>query len=440
MEKHYIQIGGKQFILAFKDNNLSLFEYTNGQMKLLNPNNINQGNAVVQVVLSELVKEVGKGINKKLKDGEYANLSEATNDIQKKIGSINMPQLNSKVKDLHLETNEDYKLLLNNLETTFTKLELEQKKQMVENSIDVDLRTLFAENGITEYEVSQSKSVVTYMKDGMPHTLNNTDPSKTIYEVVLQSLQFDKMNSREEIDNEIARIMKIESEYKYENNTTLRESEFKSDDFESYTEEIAKYLKDNYNINEVYGIKPASNSYLDGGLLVNIGNGWQPVFVTKGDDGVLSVTFGKEKQIDNNHNVEANDATIGTNESLKEDLDYMTKTNQLKNIYLKLLQEEELTEEETQVLDSYKNDESLFNNLKQEDREICMQALELYENILREKYPERFITTNEGPVKKLGEMPTYKDDQRGVVYIGIITFICGFISGINLFIFLKLFS
>ena len=69
------------------------------------------------------------------------------------------------MRDINFESFEEYKIMLKHLSDRFNEMNVEEKRELIENKVDVDLRTLFAENGIKEYEVSPSKSVITYEKD-----------------------------------------------------------------------------------------------------------------------------------------------------------------------------------------------------------------------------------------------------------------------------------
>ena len=428
MNRHNVMINGRNYIFVFKDNKLSLFEYVNGKPQKVNEKQLKDKNEMIQNALTGMLQIIEEEINKKIKNGEYSSLDEVTKDIKDRVGSINVHQLNVVLKEVNFETNEEYKTMLKHLSDRFSKIELEKKEQMVEENIDVDLRTLFAENGIREYEISPSKSVITYEKDGVTYTLNNTDPNSTIYEVVLQSINFDKMNSREEIDNEIARIMDLESQHTYQQNQTVGVNEL-----EDYKRNIADYLKSEYGYTEIKGIEPADSNFIDGGWIVKLGNGQTvPIFAIKNEDGTLSITFGKEKQIDNQENLTAKPEE---NKKIQNEVDRQAKEEQLIQIYQKLFNGEELTEEEKQIIETYKNNEEELNKLSPEARKMFEEILETYENI--KKTSENSKTSEK--VLKLGEMPKpTKPAESGLAYIGVVTFLSGLITGIFVFMFFKI--
>ena len=231
-------------------------------------------------------------INNKLKQGSFNNIDEITNEIKKRVGSINIPQLKTVMGDTDFESYEQYRLMLKHLSDRFNEMNIEEKRELIENQIDVDLRTLFNENGIKEYEVSPSKSVITYEKDGIVHTLLNTDSNTTIYDQIFKSIQFDKLNSREEIDREISRIIELERANKYGENKTVDVN-----NLDDYKKQIADFLKKEYNYTNIKGINPEDSNVIDGGWIVELNDGNKiPIFAIKNENGTLSITFGKEKQ------------------------------------------------------------------------------------------------------------------------------------------------
>ena len=408
MTKHYVEINGKTYIFVFKENQLLLFEIINGKPQKVNTNELKDKNEMIQNSLTGMLKIIEEDINKKIETGKYNSLNEVTKDIKDRVGCINITQLNMLVREINFETNEEYKTMLKHLSDKFIEMDLERKKQVVEQQIDVDLRTLFAENGIKEYEISPSKSVITYEKDGIIHTLNNTDPNSTIYDVVLKSINLDKMNSREELDNEISRIMDLESQHKYQKNRTVSFNEL-----EDYKQNIAEFLQKEYGYTNIKGIEPEDSNIIDGGWIAELNDGNKiPIFAIRNENGLISVTLGREKQIDSIDEPSTQAKQIDKDsKTIEKEINSQTREEQLTEIYKKLFNEEELTEEEKEII-------------------------EIYDKMQMEKYPERYATNEK--VLKLGEMPK-PTDESGTIYIGVVTFLSGLITGIFVFMFFKMF-
>lgn len=433
MTKHYVEINGKTYIFVFKENQLLLFEIINGKPQKVNTNELKDKNEMIQNSLTGMLKIIEEDINKKIETGKYNSLNEVTKDIKDRVGCINITQLNMLVREINFETNEEYKTMLKHLSDKFIEMDLERKKQVVEQQIDVDLRTLFAENGIKEYEISPSKSVITYEKDGIIHTLNNTDPNSTIYDVVLKSINLDKMNSREELDNEISRIMDLESQHKYQKNRTVSFNEL-----EDYKQNIAEFLQKEYGYTNIKGIEPEDSNIIDGGWIAELNDGNKiPIFAIRNENGLISVTLGKEKQIDSIDEPSTQAKEIDKDsKTIEKEINSQTREEQLTEIYKKLFNEEELTEEEKEIIEIYRNNEEEFNKLPKEAREMCKEIIEIYDKMQMEKYPERYATNEK--VLKLGEMPK-PTDESGTIYIGVVTFLSGLITGIFVFMFFKMF-
>lgn len=433
MTKHYVEINGKTYIFVFKENQLLLFEIINGKPQKVNTNELKDKNEMIQNSLTGMLKIIEEDINKKIETGKYNSLNEVTKDIKDRVGCINITQLNMLVREINFETNEEYKTMLKHLSDKFIEMDLERKKQVVEQQIDVDLRTLFAENGIKEYEISPSKSVITYEKDGIIHTLNNTDPNSTIYDVVLKSINLDKMNSREELDNEISRIMDLESQHKYQKNRTVSFNEL-----EDYKQNIAEFLQKEYGYTNIKGIEPEDSNIIDGGWIAELNDGNKiPIFAIRNENGLISVTLGREKQIDSIDEPSTQAKEIDKDsKTIEKEINSQTREEQLTEIYKKLFNEEELTEEEKEIIEIYRNNEEEFNKLSKEAREMCKEIIEIYDKMQMEKYPERYATNEK--VLKLGEMPK-PTDESGTIYIGVVTFLSGLITGIFVFMFFKMF-
>ena len=434
MNKHYIKIDGKDYIIVIKNNELNLFENNNGNVVKVNTNNYKTKEEMMQNALTGLMQIIEEEINENIKNKKYNSIEEITKDIKNKVCSINVPQFKTVINEVNFETNAEYKAMLKRLSEVFSKLDIEKKKQIVEEETNIDLKTLFTRNGIKEYEVSQNKSVITYEKDGKTYTFNNPDPNNTIYDVVLNDLNLEKMNSEEEIDKEIERIMELESQNKYQQNQTVDVNSL-----ENYEKAITDFLKKEYSYINIKGIKPENSYIIDGGWIAETDNGEKiPIFVTKDANETLSVTFGKEKQISSSSSPETEMKQINADsEEIEKQIDSETKKQQLVTIYEKYIYNgESLTEEDKQVIESYNNEEE-FNKLSEETQIICQEILDEYN---KEKDNIQSKTNENGRQYKLIPPKNQpKPDEAGIAYIGIVTFLSGLITGLFVFTFFKLF-
>ena len=426
MNKHIIQINGKTYIFYLKNSVLTLFEYVNGTLEIVDIKND-------KVAISGLLEIIKKEIEEKISKNEYKSLEEIKKDIDDKIGGINFMEAQNIMQSLNFENSKEYDEALKYLYNRFEdqNKEIELKKEIIEENIDINLKELFEKHGISEYEVGTNKSVITYMKNGMPHTLSYSNLDSNIYDVIIQSIEFDKMHSEEEIDAEIERVLETEKQFKFTENETVQTNEL-----EDPMDEIKDYIRKEYNIQQIYGIKSGDTNVMDGALLIDVGNGWEPIFVTK-ENGVLKVTFGNEKEINEDGKVELNQTETG-NKELKKDVNAFTKEEQLKEIYLKLQNGKQITDEDKEIIAFYRKDEYNFYQLSKEGQEICKEIFTITDDLEKENNPE---LNKEGNVKKLGEWPkpTPKTEENAFAYIGLVTFLSGLITGIFVYAFFKLF-
>ena len=426
MNKHIIQINGKTYIFYLKNSVLTLFEYVNGTLEIVDIKND-------KVAISGLLEIIKQEIEQKISKNEYKSLEEIKKDIDDKIGGINFMEDQNIMQRLNFENSKEYDEALKYLYNRFEdqNKEIELKKEIIEENIDINLKELFEKHGISEYEVGTNKSVITYMKNGMPHTLSYSNLDSNIYDVIIQSIEFDKMHSEEEIDAEIERVLETEKQFRFTENETIQTNEL-----EDPMDEIKDYIRKEYNIQQIYGIKSGDTNVMDGALLIDIGNGWEPIFVTK-ENGVLKVTFGNEKEINEDGKVELNQTETGDKE-LKKDVNAFTKEEQLKEIYLKLQNGKQITDEDKEIIAFYRKDEYNFYQLSKEGQEICKEIFTITDDLEKENNPE---LNKEGNVKKLGEWPkpTPKPEENAFAYIGLVTFLSGLITGIFVYAFFKLF-
>ena len=374
MNKRIVTINGENFIFVKENQKVTVFKYKNGMPQIIDPHFAT--NRIINQTIIETINLVKDEIKKEIEQKKYTKTSDYHNEFEKRLKDADIPVL-KKFGKIDLTGRKEYKEALKELDETYksTLENKETKKEAVKKNIDVDLQTLFKENGITEYKVSNTGSVITYVKDGIPHTINQINPNTNIYEIILQSIKFDKMNNREEIDKSIKDAMETQR------NTALRENDTVNIDKAEYPiDQIADYLKENYHIKNIYGIRQTDKTITDGMLMVDFGKGFQPIFVKLEKNGQTKISFGEEKQIDNTKSV--TETKVNMEDEKKEDdlnqsIDNYLVDNTFDKIHEKLKTNTPLTDEEKKLLKEYE-DSKEHTELPDETKET---AEEVYEEV-----------------------------------------------------------
>ena len=376
MNKRIVTINGENFIFVKNGKKVCVFEYKNGMPQIINPHFAT--NRIINQTIIETINLIKDEIKEEIKQKKYTKTEDYHNEFEKRLKEADIPVL-KKFGTIDLTGRKEYKEALKELDETYknTLENKEIKKEAVKKNIDVDLQTLFKENGITEYKVNRTSSVITYVKDGIPHTINQTNPNTNIYEIILQSIKFDKMNNREEIDKSIKDAMETQR------NTALRENDTVNIDKAEYPiDQIADYLKENYHIKNIYGIRQTDKTITDGMLMVDFGKGFQPIFVKLEENGQTKISFGEEKQIDNTKSV--TETKVNMEDEKKEDdlnqnIDNYLVDNTFDKIHEKLKTNTPLTEEEKKLLKEYE-DSKERTELPDETKETAEEAYEEVKN------------------------------------------------------------
>lgn len=438
-EKHITNVNGQTYVFFLKDGVFNVLAYKNGTPMKVNFEFVpkEEKNQVLNRAVENIIRLVADDIAKEIDRGKYNSFEEIEKDLQKKTASINVGELQNILKIIEIDSAETYAESLKYLKERFEIQNgaFEQKKEKVENSLDVDLQRIFSENGIKEYEVNSSNSVITYVVNGIPHTINNTNPSLSIYEVIVSQLEFDKITSKEELDKEIQATIINEAEHSYTQNRTA----YNSNNLDPEIQNLIDYVKDNYGITNVYGVEIVENNALGGMVMMDLGEkqGWVPIFIEIDPrTGKREVRLGLEKQIDGKDNV-----SVTRNQYSSEDLEKNEELNSFnldkmfETIYLKLLHSEELTQNEEEFLLPYKKDE-VFDTLPEDKKEICLASLELYDAGYQLKNPQ---PTKDKPKVLQKAKPKEKLDQAAFVQVTLVTFLSGLVTGLFVFLFFKLF-
>ena len=383
MNKRIVTINGENFIFVKENKKVTVFKYKNGMPQIIDPHFAT--NRIINQTIIETINLVKDEIKKEIEQKKYTKTSDYHNEFEKRLKDADIPVL-KKFGKIDLTGRKEYKEALKELDETYksTLENKETKKEAVKKNIDVDLQTLFKENGITEYKVSNTGSVITYVKDGIPHTINQINPNTNIYEIILQSIKFDKMNNREEIDKSIKDAMETQR------NTALRENDTVNIDKAEYPiDQIADYLKENYHIKNIYGIRQTDKTITDGMLMVDFGKGFQPIFVKLEENGQTKISFGEEKQIDNTKSV--TETKVNMEDEKKEDdlnqnIDNYLVDNTFDKIHEKLKTNTPLTEEEKDLLKEYEVPEER-TELPDETKETAEEVYEEVKTLIIFKKP-----------------------------------------------------
>ena len=360
MNKRIVTINGVNYVFVLDGKMVSAFKYKNGMPQIIDPHFAT--NSIMNQTIIETIQLIKDELKKEIISKKYTKTDDYHNEFQKRLHDTEIPIL-KKFGKIDLTRRKEYGEALKELDETF-KMTLENKetkKDAVEKNIDVNLQTLFKENGITEYKVSKSGSVITYMKDGIPHTINQVNPDTNIYEIIIQNIEFDKMNNREEIDKSIKEAMETQRRTVLHENDTVAISKA-----EYPLDQIADYLKENYHIKNIYGVRQTDKTITDGTIMVDFGEGFKPVFVKLEDSGKTKISFGEAKQIDNNHNVtpqKASNADTKKQDDINQNVDEYIIDNTLNSIEEKEKNGQAITQEEQDILDKYK--ESDEENLEE---------------------------------------------------------------------------
>ena len=364
MNKRIVTINGVNYVFVLDGKMVSAFKYKNGMPQIIDPHFAT--NSIMNQTIIETIQLIKDELKKEIISKKYTKTDDYHNEFQKRLHDTEIPIL-KKFGKIDLTRRKEYGEALKELDETF-KMTLENKetkKDAVEKNIDVNLQTLFKENGITEYKVSKSGSVITYMKDSIPHTINQVNPDTNIYEIIIQNIEFDKMNNREEIDKSIKEAMETQRRTVLHENDTVAISKA-----EYPLDQIADYLKENYHIKNIYGVRQTDKTITDGTIMVDFGEGFKPVFVKLEDSGKTKISFGEAKQIDNNHNVtpqKASNADTKKQDDINQNVDEYIKDNILNSIEEKEKNGQAITQEEQDILDKYKesdeeNPEEIVND------------------------------------------------------------------------------
>lgn len=453
MNKHIVNINGHTFVFFLKGRRLDVFMYNKGipqkidfrDFKYQNKIKENLHRGILQMFKSEILADIR---NKKIN-----SFDEVKNELKRRLDSID----NKEIKDIIKESSstDEYREVLKYLDEAIKKQaeNLDVKKEMIEASLDIDLRELFERNGISEYEISPSKhsTLIVYKgKNGIPHTIINNNPNMTVYDVIVKNLQFDYIHSDKELDSAISDVMEREGKLSFTQNKTVNVN-----NVESYMDEIINYIKKTRtDISKIYGVKPADDT-IDGALLLETDKGLEPIIVTKNNYGKLSVDFPNKKAVDSKDIVTTEIKKDNTKNVTEERLNVISNDNQIRVIFKKLDNNGSIFEDEKNSLKTFITE--TFNKISGDDvlteiendflvmlletnlrdkivyqipeaRDICDELINSYtENDNLEKTDDK--------VKKLEK----QDEKNAFIELTVVTFISGLVTGLFVYAFFKMF-
>lgn len=365
MKQKLITINDNRYFVILENNLVNVIKMKNGMPQEIDPNfatdelKKQSADAIVDIIKEEMIEDIKKG--------KYNSIYDVEDDFKSKLKDLETPLI-SKNNKFDFTNLKEFSLSLNELEKAFEEFfkVKEKRKDSVTQKAEMDLNKLFKENGITEYEINPSSSIITFIKDGIPHTITNTNPNESIYDRILAEMKPEDLNNKESVNNGVKNALDTIKTTELTQNETIS-----LDKADSNVNEIANYLKNKYNIQNIYGIKPVDNSISGKMMLVNLGNGWQPIVINKDETGKMNITFGEEKQIDNTKTI--SNQNLNEDNLLKEELDNQVKNNQIKETFVNYTQNNKLTNEQIEILKEYGKSEN-YNNLDDDAKE-CYNLL-----------------------------------------------------------------
>lgn len=413
--KRIVFINNNLFILDFRGFRVNVFIYEDKLKRV----DLKKEPQYQKDVITSLILSFKKDILDKIKNGEYKNINDVKSDL---LGYLKKTQIQG--LDVDFENNLEFIKTVNELNHEFERANTDvgQKKEIIEETLNVDLKTLFQSHGINEFKIDDTKSAVIYERDGVPHVLTHTNPNANIYEMVLRSLEFDKLHSKEELDEQIDRSFESEKD-RFNNHDTRRTYEISDKNIMDITD----YLRKNYGINKIFDVMPSNDNTIGESLLIDCGKGWQLLTIQRDINGVITAAnFGTRKDLDNEKNVTPAIQDIKT-ETISDELSNKAKDNQIKEILMKLYGNEDLNSEDEHVINYY-SDEQNFYTLSEEAREMFLQIKDIYKG-------HEEVYNDEKVYKK--EMPK-KEDKNAFIELTIVTFLSGLLSGALVYMFLSM--
>ncbi|MBR2840343.1 MAG: hypothetical protein IKF01_00565 [Bacilli bacterium] len=451
MNRHIININGKTFVFYLKGRRLDVFMYKNGPQKVdfTTFKNKNEAKKFLSLGIIEMFK---REILENIKNNKYTSIESMEKDFKEKFNTVENRDIKRYLENI--KDNKKYIETLNFLKTELQKNidNVDEKKDMIEKNTDLDLKELFEKNGIFEYEINPSKSytlIVYKDKNGIPHTVINNNPNIPIYDIIVKSLQFDyanKENIQREIDTQIKDTMEREAKFTYTKNETVD-----SDKMDDTLNEIKSYvLNTRSDITKVYGIKPSDNK-IDGALILETDKGFEPIVVSRENNGSLKVEFPNKKEvskkdtstttkedtekenvedelnkISNEIEIECITSKLNENETIT-DKERQNLENSIKNIYQKLSSDEHLEPSEEKLVIQLSSD--LYDKIIYQTPSLK----DILDEIIKSYTPKTNVKEND-KVKKI-EPPK---DKNAFIELTLVTFISGLISGLFVYAFFKM--
>ena len=415
-----VSVNDQNYEFVLKNGKLFVLKNKNGNLSILNLDLINNidKKAILESVIDNIIEASRKAIETKIQNGSYKNIEEIQTDLVECVSRINIPYLADSLDKKNIVDNKSVKEAIDDLTLSFLKQNqtLEEKKEIVKENIDVELKTLFQSHNITEYNINDSSSVVVYYKNNIPHTINNTNPNESIYDAILKQINLDQITSKEEIDKAIDNIMELDAEYKYSKNRNEN-----IDNLGEKAINVKNSLSQAYGNIEMTGQAvedPLTNRSL---ILADLNDVMKPVYI--GNTNNNEVTIGKEKSIDNNKNIETS-IKSENEQNLEETLEEENVKEKTKNILIKCYQEEPLTEEEIEFANFYRED-AIFESLDVEVR-LWMLQIHDYIDAMNNEYEINQQEKESNKVKKLEPLKTLNEEAREIkTFVTILSIIMG---------------
>lgn len=424
--KHVLTIDDQTYVYILKNNNLSIRPFKEGYEQDFSTQFVKDEKVLINQTINVVFDMVKKTIEKNIKENKYISFDDIQKDFDKNLGDIkisDLPQLN----DYNYKDNPEYKKVLKQLEDIFkNNIKTEDKKEIIEEKMDIDLDNIFKDRGISEYKISDSKNIITYEKNGVTYTMCNMDPNKSIYDYILKHIDSEALESESKLNEEIDKGIR-EAEVEHTLNKNIKSSEA-----DRKLKELAEQIKKDYNLSEVNIVKSPDPNYIENGFVVDFGKGPQLITATENSKtGKYEIEFPKQKEI--HGNTESNNQQISKSEENK-DLN-LTNDDNLRDILIKMELNQDLTNDDIKVIEYYMIEEN-FYNLKPENREIAQQLVDQYQmmNQPKEKDEKKEEKGNAYVLK-----PYDNSDQHAIASMGMIYILCAIATILFLILLIKIF-
>ena len=337
MYKRVVFVKGKNYIFTLNGSKINIFD-NNGNKVLITDD-------LKDVLTREAIGFIKDGIIlPNIQSGKYSSFDDVSLEFENYLKHF---EIADGIDRESLINSEAYKEALKEVSELFeAKLNPDEKKEVIKETIEVNLETLFKDNGITEYEVTPSKSVIMYFKDGVYHTINYST-GDNIYDIILSNIEIDKLSSRGDLDKAIASTLENETFNRFTENESISLSEATGMEKKIFDFLTSQGYKD------IKGIRQQDAS---GMWIVEMASGPMLFNVIQNPDGTIQIKTSGEKSLDASGDVHVNGSEV-ISSSLENGINDELAYNQMVQIVAKFKTDDNalLNEDEVNLMEHYRN-------------------------------------------------------------------------------------